>query len=157
MWAWPHPWGQLICIICANFSSSSDLNETWYTGTTFGAEKDGANFKVIRIELNFLTKHFYRRSTRFGTWRSFWDQLLVSPHVTPPRRPFWICDILSSLSDLSETWYMGTTFGAEKDGGNFKAIWGQIGSHIEFFDETWNQTWLMMWGYMLAVCPPAVV
>ena len=44
--------------------------------------------------LIFLTNWFYRIFTRFGTWRSFWDQLSFSHHLNPPGRHFDFFDEL---------------------------------------------------------------
>ena len=44
--------------------------------------------------LIFLPNWFYRIFTRFGMWRSFWDQLSFSHHTNPPGRHFGFSDEL---------------------------------------------------------------
>lgn len=95
-WASPHPLGLLICIICANFSSLPDLNETWYTGTTFGAGKSGANFKVIQGKIGghfeFLDETFLSQICAFRNMAivSNWPQQdFLSPPVKIEKR-LWI-------------------------------------------------------------------
>ena len=80
--------------------------------------------------LIFLTNWFNRIFTRFGTWRSFWDQLSFSHHLNPPGRHFDFFDEL--------IYRIFTRFGT------WRSFWDPLlfshhtnppGRHFDFFDE----------------------